>query len=243
MVMNTQNRNEHGNALVIIFIAVALFAALGAAFSSGSRQSTGLISDVQAEAYANQIISDFNEHKQSIKRLLIRGCKVSEISYLGGGGGVYGGYGNINAPNDNSCHVYEIKGAGLKYPKPPLGALSSPYSGAINYHRYWHSRNLTLSGGSGQWNNYMLTPYLSEEVCKKINEKTYGVSDIPLHSGTPSIGSLGSTWTSGGSVSCPGSFHGADQCTDGPTGCLQMGTFLSETNVNVGFSLMMRNPP
>jgi len=239
----TNQSKQSGSVIVWILIAIGLIAALSFAFTSSSRNSTALITDAQAKAYASQIISNFNEHKQSIKRLLIRGCDVSEVSYEGGGGGIYGGYGNTNSPDDYSCHVYEINGAGLKYPRPPVAALDKKYIGGINYKNYWHSRNFTLRGGIGQWNNYMLAPYLSDSVCKAINKIKYGVSDIPVYGGSPSIGSYRGGWTSGGEMSCPGSFHGSNQCTDGPIGCFQVADFLSEPDVNIGFALMMRNPP
>ena len=114
---------ENGNAIVMIMIAIALFAALGVAFSNTSRTSTSFISDEEAKAYANQIIAYGNEIKSAVKRLRLRGCSDTEISFENPVTAV--NYNNPNAPANNSCHVFDGNGGGLQIQTPNI-ALSQP---------------------------------------------------------------------------------------------------------------------
>lgn len=129
--MNTKNP-EQGSAIIWILIAVALFAALNFAFNSGSRTSTSVLDDAEASAYANQIIAYGNEVKAAVKRLQLRGCSDTEISFENN---VLAGYTNPNAPTNKSCHVFDIAGGGLNH-SPPLNAFKGPsansYSSIVN---------------------------------------------------------------------------------------------------------------
>ncbi|MEM9470135.1 MAG: hypothetical protein AAF988_08225 [Pseudomonadota bacterium] len=109
---NQKNKAESGNVIVIILLAVGLFAALNYAFTSSSRTSSGFISDAQAEAYASEIIAYGNEVKQAVKRLQLRGCSDTEISFENN---VVSGYTNSNSPTDNSCHIFDVAGGGLNW--------------------------------------------------------------------------------------------------------------------------------
>ncbi|MAZ75980.1 MAG: hypothetical protein CMH31_01610 [Micavibrio sp.] len=102
--------SENGSVILWILIAVGLMAALSYAFMGSSRNSTSMITDVQAEAYANEIIAYGNELKSAVKRLQLRGCSDTEISFENN---VVSGYTNPNSPTDNSCHVFDIAGGGV----------------------------------------------------------------------------------------------------------------------------------
>lgn len=111
--MRAQTPNkESGSAILWILVAVALFAALNFAFNSNSRTSTSFLDDAEAEAYAKQIIQYGNEVKSAVKRLQLRGCSDTEISFENN---VVSGYTNPNAPSDRSCHVFDVAGAGLSW--------------------------------------------------------------------------------------------------------------------------------
>lgn len=110
---NKITRNtESGNAIFLIIMGVALFAALGYAFTSSNRTSTTLVTDEQASTYANKIIAYGNEIKQAVRRLQLRGCDDTEISFEND---VISGYENPNAPTSKKCHVFDIAGGGLNW--------------------------------------------------------------------------------------------------------------------------------
>lgn len=106
------NNGECGNAIFMILLGVALFAALGYAFMGSSRTSTTLLTDEQATTYANQIIAYSNEVKNAVKRLQLRGCDDDEISFENN---VVAGYENTNAPTSKKCHVFDIAGGGVSW--------------------------------------------------------------------------------------------------------------------------------
>ena len=164
MTMNTQNRNEHGNALVIIFIAVALFAALGVAFSSNSRQSTNLITDVQAEAYASSIESYRNDIKQAIKRVMLAGCSDTQISFENN---TISGYTNPNSPSNKKCHIFE-KAGGISIQKPFSGLNNgSDWIFTNNRIRGYKGDNIVSSDSSELM---MLLPNVNLSICQKLNQ-------------------------------------------------------------------------
>jgi len=125
-----QKNTQNGNAIAMILVAVALFAALGYAFSNTSRTSNRFLSDEEAKAYANQIISYGNEVRQAVKRLTLRGCSDTEISFENN---VVSGYTNPNAPTDKSCHVFDIAGGGINYNNPPKKLLDSGKKDALGF--------------------------------------------------------------------------------------------------------------
>ncbi len=116
MNRKTENKNEHinerGNAIFMILVAVALFAALGYAVTNSSRTSTTLLTDEEATAYANQMMAYGNEVKTVVRRLQLRGCDETEISFENN---IVTGYINPNAPSSNKCHVFDIAGGGLTW--------------------------------------------------------------------------------------------------------------------------------
>lgn len=118
-----KNTTQNGNAIALILIAVALFAALGYAFSNTSRTSTSFITDEEVHAYANQIIAYGTDVKSAVKRLQLRGCSDTEISFENPISTI--NYTNANAPSDNSCHVFDSNGGGLQF-QQPNNASSAP---------------------------------------------------------------------------------------------------------------------
>lgn len=123
---------ERGNAIIWIFIAVGLFAALSYTFVQSSRTSTSVITDAQAQVYAQETIAYGNELKQAVKRLLLRGCSDTEISFENN---VLGQYNNPNSPVNKRCHVFDKNGGGMRY-NPPESIFSGPsenfYSSVVN---------------------------------------------------------------------------------------------------------------
>jgi len=112
-------------------MGVALFSALSYAFTSSNRSSTTLVTDEQASVAANEIIAYGNEVKQTVKRLQLRGCDDTEISFENN---QFGGYINPNAPPSKKCHVFDIAGGGLVYRANLSNNAASPLTitGAVS---------------------------------------------------------------------------------------------------------------
>lgn len=94
--------SERGSAIIMLFVAVALFGMITYVFLQGSRGNTGMVisegkkaNDTRAQDYSNSINS-------TIKRLHLNGCEDNQISYETPTGE------NVNplAPTDGSCHIF-----------------------------------------------------------------------------------------------------------------------------------------
>lgn len=161
--MKQNTPNQRGSAIIWILIAIGLFAALSVAFTSTSRQSTSLLTNEQASAYANQIISYGNDIKQAVKRLQLRGCEYDKISFED----FQTGYSpNPNAPSDKSCHIYDNNGAGLLYKPLPHAALTSAQD---NNMQGWAAKIDSVGDNAHSeilWSAWNIKP----EVCLKIND-------------------------------------------------------------------------
>lgn len=161
---------ESGNVIVWILVAVALMAGLSYAFMGSSRTSGSFLTDTQAEAYASEIIAYGNEVKGAVKRLMLRGCSDTEISFENN---VVSGYTNPNSPTDNSCHVFDLNGGGLQLINGPAPFANT---GANFYDGKYAFINATQWTGNGTdcadascVDNIMLFSWLNEDVCDKIN--------------------------------------------------------------------------
>ncbi len=185
--MNKKDKNYHperGSAILWILVAVGLFAALNYAFNSSSRTSTSLLSDAEAEAYANQIIQYGNEVKATVKRLQLRGCSDTEISFEND---VVTGYENLNAPDDGSCDVFNIAGGGLNWKSPPSSSLDRALNSNEAFGQYFFSgRAQILDIGQNCGNEncnelLMLVGFLNSTQCEILNKQYTHDSDIIIN--------------------------------------------------------------
>ncbi len=103
--------SQSGNAVLWALMAIALFGALTAAIMTGSRSSIKIMSDeeAQAQAYASQEYT--NTVNAALKRLKLRGCEDSEISYET----PKGNNPNPLAPANEKCHVYRLNGGQVEF--------------------------------------------------------------------------------------------------------------------------------
>ena len=102
---------EKGNALFMVLIAIALFAALSFAITnSGSSGKT--IDDETIALDAAQIVQFSNMLAVTTQRLMIlNDCSESELNF---DNDVYSGY--TNGPRDSNCSLFHPSGGGLTMP-------------------------------------------------------------------------------------------------------------------------------
>jgi hypothetical protein len=166
--------SQNGNAIVMILIAIALFAALGVAFSNTSRTSSSFITDEEAKAYANQIIAYGNEVKSAVKRLQLRGCSDTEISFENN---IVSGYENPNSPPDKSCHIFDVAGGGLQWKSPNAKSQTSPINYRINGAH--EISNIGKNCSSSECNELLIfLGSLNENICIKINN-SQNINSMP----------------------------------------------------------------
>ncbi len=186
---------ESGNALFLILIAVALFAALSYAITQ-SGSGGGSVDREQEMLAAAQIIQYVGAIEQTITRLrLVNGCSDTEISFENS---TVSGYVNPNAPIDKSCHIFDPAGGGMRYVKPNNLWLDKSESASRNFGDYWFTgtnryRGVgTDAGNDTQPNARELVVYLNwltKPICMAINRAL----NYPMTTGEPPLAS-GTRW-------------------------------------------------
>ncbi|PZP57222.1 MAG: hypothetical protein DI586_01115 [Micavibrio aeruginosavorus] len=111
---------QSGNVFFIIFIGIALFAALGYAVSQSMRTGSNAGQTEKSTMLATDIISYGNSIATAVKTMMVvNGCKETQITFEDNNGtsyktvsGAYD-YTNSNAPTDKTCHVFNPAGGGV----------------------------------------------------------------------------------------------------------------------------------
>jgi len=117
-----QHSREHGNALFVILIAIALLASLSYAITQSSRSGTDTFTKERTALTADEIIAYGNTLSNAVAQLRLRGCTVNQVSFENN---IVNTYTNNNAPTNKSCHIFHPNGAGLTYNKTTPTAMAS----------------------------------------------------------------------------------------------------------------------
>tara|TARA_B100001971_G_C18142322_1_gene511060 strand:- start:174 stop:923 length:750 start_codon:yes stop_codon:yes gene_type:complete len=174
-------KNNAGNALFLILIAVALFAALSYAVTQSGRGS-GTIDKEKAQLAAAGASAYLGEIRQAVTRLKLFGCTDEQITfegsgYTGGANGPYSGNAemlpdgtNINSPSDDSCNVFAPAGGGVTARVlSDTAAATAPGTWALSGHLWFQMEDLPGIGTSAGVDIIAIVPYVDSEVCKAWN--------------------------------------------------------------------------
>ncbi len=116
--MLSLDMNSNGNALFLILIAVALFAALSYAVIQSGRGG-GNIDREQREIRVSELIQVFGNVRAAVNRLkLINGCSNEQISVYSDSYATPAIFDNTNTPvagGDFTCHVHHPDGGNVLY--------------------------------------------------------------------------------------------------------------------------------
>lgn len=200
--------NERGNVLVLILVAVALFAALS--FTVADIMRTGdpqMIGDQQAYLFADEILDYSRAMRQTVQGLRIDGCGDTDISFENP---VESGY--VNGTNTN-CQVFHPDGGGLKWVSPQAN---------FNDGSEWYitgSRRVVDIGTTSHL--ILILPNIRKVICQKINERTEigdKDADPPTELGYVFGFKFTGTYLSGGGF---GDDAGGADLRGKPIGCFQ----------------------
>ena len=170
---DTKRETESGNVIIWILLTIALLAALTFTFTQSSRTSTTMLTEEIADSMARHLLSFSNDVKQAVRRLRLRGCDETEISFENSILGF--NYTNPNSPSDNSCHVFDINGGGLQVPTLPetiFDLTHNNLSATYNVAGVFYFRGNTLITDLKTANPELLfyAPYINRDVCFAIND-------------------------------------------------------------------------
>lgn len=194
--------HDAGNALFLILIAVALFAALSYAMTRSGAGGGGGISNETAELNAAAIIQYAGQVGQAVDRLLVLGaCTDTQLSFENN---IVTGYAYANLPGgDKSCHIFDVAGGGVDFKKPPPGA---------NQGEDWlftYARFVKLNGDTGltaaSTDLIMVLPNITLALCKKLNAKLPipTVFSVTPPEGNAGFGSFGNPFKFTGTYGAP----------------------------------------
>ncbi len=186
--INCSRPTNAGNALFLILIAVALFAALSYAVTRTGRgggsidRETEILLTAEALQYAAQMAD-------VVMRLKLSGCEDTQISFDSAATGTF--YDNPLAPADESCHVFSTNGGGMTYRAPDPRLLDSSQSAMTlfgSFHFTGESEVVDVgtpvpSATSPDGRDLILfIPYLTQSICRKIAQQTNGLvgNNIPV---------------------------------------------------------------
>jgi len=169
-----KNHSQRGSAIVLLLIAVALFAAVAYAFTQGSRNNTSMITAEQAKAKAVQLIEYANEVQTAAKRLRLRGCQDTQISVENGSGH----YINPNSPSDLRCNIFSVNGGGVNPKINPDWFETAPDSWTP-----WFNVDMAIQDvGTPKPELVMWLAGIKPEICTQVNQMLgmSGTSADPL---------------------------------------------------------------
>lgn len=168
-------KQERGNALVYVLIAICLFAALSFVLGKQTDTSEGsAISEDKAELYATQLISYSAQAKSAVDQMVFSGTKLDNLDFT-----LPTESGFNTAPPALTNKVFHPDGGGLSPGRLPAEAVAQ------------NSTDPTAGWYIGRFNNVewtktagtdvVLVAYqINKKVCEKINEKAVGSDAIPV---------------------------------------------------------------
>lgn len=172
--------SENGNVIIFIFIAIFLLGALTFSFTSSNRSSTGVVTAAQADAYASDLLSYTNDVHQAVKRLVLRGCSDTEISFENS---LVSGYNNPSS--QNRCKVFHSDGGGVQIQTVKPDMLLASSSAEAEFGNPFFADIVQVEGIGTTCSTddctdlVMFVPYLRREVCNAINSKL-GLTNVDL---------------------------------------------------------------
>ncbi len=173
-------RSETGNAVVFIFIAIALFGALSFSFMKSMEGGTSSLSAQESRLLAQTIINESMKIEKALDVLTRRGCSQDQISMEKTPQKTGYDWENTNAPPDRHCHIYEPEGGGLENTPLPTGLGTEAYWG---YSAHAGMGRKTSEIGTGFYGIAAYLNGLSDQVCSAINKQlNTGWGAIPSYS-------------------------------------------------------------
>ncbi len=178
--MSSNTNPQSGSIITIIFILVALLAALAFAVSQGTRSGTQNLTSQQVDLAASDLMNYMNLVKNAVRDLRIRQCTENEISF--DGANISGTYNNTNSPTDNSCHVFHPSGGGRLYQSPSEQILDSSFSAGNHFGEYFFSSHTTIEnvGENALDDLIMVLSWVNEDICAEINQRLFSDPTIIL---------------------------------------------------------------
>ncbi|MCB1532036.1 MAG: hypothetical protein KDJ35_04110 [Alphaproteobacteria bacterium] len=233
----TQRAGERGSVLIIIFVAVALFAALSFTVADIMRSGDpNMMAEEQAKLFADELLNDAQNFRLAVQDMKIsNGCADTDISFANN---IIAGYEHTPEAPD-TCKVFNAAGGGMNFIKPSADMFDPNFASvAPSFYERWVFVGNTLVTDIGTTAPELMATvsFLRLGICEAINDRAGVPNPPPVVNlgGFPLVftGTYTSTTTLGTGA------HSA--LANKPFSCLQLGNTLSAGSYVFNYALISR---
>lgn len=184
MISANRHRNaQAGNVLVIILIAVALFAALSFVTSTMMRGGARVGTE-KAGIYVSEILTYARSVNEAVRFMRVSNeCADDALSFERSPfDGTDVDYENVSAPTDFSCHVFHSRGGGVASNAMHPEIFDAAYSSDADYGQWVISGSSKILGlGSDSRGELILVlPYLKKPICDILAKRIGQTLPVPV---------------------------------------------------------------
>ena len=174
-----KNKRQSGNAMVIILVTIALFAALIMTFTRSTEQGAGNMNAQQARMAAQELIAFFNQVDGAVQKLRTKGCSENDISFTNDAdtGTFVAANHAAGAPGDFSCHVFKTEGGKVTFNMDwtryqLLQAEIAPPAEQVQWGNIYFKTNSYGQDGVGTAANDIMAHlnFVKPEICAAFNQ-------------------------------------------------------------------------
>jgi hypothetical protein len=163
--------SERGNALFLILIAVALFAALSYVVVRSSRTTGSMPKKESARMAASVIQNQMASLQTGLERLGLK-CRQEQINFYYASVPV--NYTNASSPSDNSCDLFHPLGGSSTYPKVQTEWLADGFqTDAYAHYSFFGNIAMDTNGTTCTQTSCAevtgVLPHLSQDICQELN--------------------------------------------------------------------------
>ncbi len=171
-------KGNQGNALFLILIAVALFAALSYAVTQSGRGGGNTDREETRLAIAEMMQYTATIQNAIQKLKLVNGCQDDQFSFDHSGWSI--SYFNHFSPVDESCHIFEPEGGGVTFQDVPdvINDLNVEY-GVVSSTRIFNVGSNSTTNFEGI--DLIMFAHVPRDMCMAIND----IEGITNPSGNP----------------------------------------------------------
>jgi len=155
-------RNESGNILFMILLAIVLIGALTVAIQSGNNAETSNIDDEALVIRASEIQRYASELERAVGYVLSNGHSEVDIRFAHGD--AHADYGDLSADTDTTDQVFARDGGAAKYRTPP-SSITTSAGQAWEFYGGTHMPQV----GSARPDLIAVLPNVTQAFCDKIN--------------------------------------------------------------------------
>ncbi|MGQ0527854.1 MAG: hypothetical protein ACT4OY_07520 [Alphaproteobacteria bacterium] len=170
---------ERGSALIIVLVAVALFAALSFTVTQMLREGNPkAIVQEKSRLYAQEVLTYANAIREAAREVRISsGCSDTDISFESASAI---GYAHV-PPARDECKIYDAGGGAMTFAPPSEDWLDGQQAGETLYGKIYVAGNVCVPGigtgdtdacdGDGEDNEdlVLFIPYIRGDVCMALN--------------------------------------------------------------------------